>query len=117
MPRGDPRIPSHSTNKRSRSSNTLATDDSRVTDVGYSDTTPGIHYTYDAFGRVQTETNSTSTLAYTYDDNDLVTSITTTYPGMTAQTISYTYYPDGSRASMTTPAGTFNYTYDNAGRL
>jgi len=49
--------------------------------------------------------------------------VTTAFADMTPaqnKTISYTYYPDGSRATMTVPipggTGTFRYQYDAAGR-
>ena len=35
---------------------------------------------------------------------------------LAAKTISYAYYPNGSRQTMTTPSGTFSYSYDAAGR-
>ena len=43
-------------------------------------------------------------------------STTTTYTGLAAKTISYAYYPNGSRQTMTTPAGNFGYSYDAGGR-
>ncbi|MEK6280582.1 MAG: RHS repeat-associated core domain-containing protein [Acidobacteriota bacterium] len=43
-------------------------------------------------------------------------SLSTTYVGLAAKAISYAYYPNGSRQTMTTPAGTFSYNYDAAGR-
>ncbi len=47
---------------------------------------------------------------------DELLSATTTYTGLSAKTMSYAYYPNGSRQTMTTPAGTFSYSYDAAGR-
>ena len=47
---------------------------------------------------------------------DELLSQTTTYTGLAAQTITYAYHPDGSRQTMTTPAGIFSYGYDAAGR-
>lgn len=105
----------HNINQRTDGRNrnttyTLDTVDSRLTDVNYpTGTSP--HFDYDSYGRATQMTDSTGTVVYTYDDNDSVLSATTTYTGIPAQMVSYTYYPDGSRKSMTTPAGTFNYTY------
>ena len=57
-------------------------------------------------------TDPTGTQSYSYDDPGNTLSVTTHYTGLPAQTISYAYYPDGSRQSMTTPAGVFSYKYD-----
>lgn len=67
---------------------------------------------YDDFGRLESVTDATGTVSYTYDDNDLVMTATTDYTGsVPSKTITYTYNLDGSRRSMETPAGTFNYQY------
>ena len=46
-------------------------------------------------------------VTFAYDDNDSPTGTTTTYTGLPAETIGYGYFPNGSRANMTTPAGSF----------
>ena len=81
-------------------------------------------YTCDDYGRIRTVAYGADTYAYTYDDNDLLLSETVTYAtlpvGNNTRTTSYTYNPDGSRATMsvdTNVALTYTYTYDNAGRL
>ncbi len=52
-----------------------------------------------------------------YDDRDKATSVTTTYTGLAAQTLSYAYYPDGSRQTLTLPdATTYADSYDAVGR-
>jgi RHS repeat-associated protein len=81
--------------------------------------TPGrnLAFTYDAtYGRLTGRTDITGTQTYAYGDLDEITSVTTTYTSLPAQTLSYAYFPDGSRSSMTTPVGTFAYTYDGKGR-
>jgi RHS repeat-associated protein len=91
---------------------------------------PGINasYSYDAYGRVSGVTDGAAAsptgpgILPAYDDDDDTTSVQTTYIGQTAgtylpaQTISYTYNPDGSTATMVSPAGTFTYGYDADGR-
>jgi RHS repeat-associated protein len=71
---------------------------------------------YDSYGRLSTMTDGTGSHGYSYDDRDELTSETTTYTGIAGKTVSYTFHPDGSRATMGTPAGTFSYYYDGAGR-
>ena len=61
--------------------------------------------------------DGTGNETYAYDDNGFETSTVTTYSGLPAQTITYAYYPDSSRQSMTTPVGTFSSSYDGAGRM
>jgi RHS repeat-associated protein len=89
-----------------------------LTDIQYP-ATPGldVHYTYDAaYGRCMGVTDGEGALAYAYDDLDLVTGVTATYTGLPACAITYDFYPNGSLETMTTPAGSFTYTYDAAGR-
>ena len=81
-------------------------------------------YSYDSYGRVIGVTDGAAAAASgpgivpSYDDDDDTTSVQTTYLGPTAgtylptQTISYTFNPDGSAATMLSPAGTFSYGYD-----
>lgn len=61
-------------------------------------------------------TDASGSYSYSYGNLDELLSATTTYTGLSAKTISYAYYPNGSRQTMTTPAGTFSYYYDAAGR-
>ena len=72
---------------------------------------------YDVYGRLQSKANAEGTHTYSYGDMDQVLSIVTEYTGLPTQTLAYTYHPDGSRATMMTPAGTFTYSYDAVGRL
>jgi YD repeat-containing protein len=91
--------------------------DSRLEEVQYPDNTGNLRFEYDGFNRVRRLTrlvpdlNSAIVVEYSYDDNDLITSVRTTYPGLTPREVSYTYYPDGSRASMTVAGSLFTYEY------
>ncbi|GIV17356.1 MAG: hypothetical protein KatS3mg022_2791 [Armatimonadota bacterium] len=92
--------------------------DSRIEQVQYPDNTGNIAVEYDGFNRVRKLTRNPSDPAnrivveYTYDDNDLPLTVTTTYPApVGARTVSYSYYPDGSRATMTVVNQTFQYSY------
>ena len=97
---------------------TLAPDDSRLTDVVYpANTLSATHYDYDLYGRVIHRSDAAGDYITTYDELDNVMSATTTYTGQPALTVSYTYNPDGSRSTMTTPAGTYSYSYDDGGNL
>lgn len=91
--------------------------ESSLTDIQYP-ATPGlnVHFTYDGFGRRSTMTGGTGSHSYTYGNLDELLTASTTYTGLAAKTISYTYYVDGSKQAITTPAGTFNYSYDAGGR-
>jgi YD repeat-containing protein len=98
--------------------NYLYTDgENQLTDIQYPATTSlNVHFGYDSYGRRNSMTDATGSQSYSYNDLDMLTSRTTTYTGLPAQTISYAYYADGSRQTMTTPAGAFNYSYDAAAR-
>ncbi len=62
-------------------------------------------------------TDFTGTQTWTYDDDGNVINHVTTYTGLQAWTIGYTYNPDGSRLTMNTPAGGVGYSYDGVGRM
>ena len=97
---------------------TLAPDDSRLTDIQYPANTLGTtHYDYDAYGRVVHRSDVAGNYAFSYDDLDNLLATATTYVGQNTNSVSYTYNPDGSRSSMTAPAGTYTYHYDDAGRM
>jgi YD repeat-containing protein len=95
--------------------------DSRVEFIDYAGSTPDVTITYDAFNRVVGLHSSVATISYSYDDGDRLMSVTTLYPGQPPATVSYTYYPDGSRAQMQAPyaltptsgflVGVYTYTY------
>ena len=91
--------------------------ESQLTDIQYpASTSLNVHLAYDSFGRRSSMTDGTGSQSYTYGNLDETLTVITTYNGLSAKTISYQYYPNGSRQAMTTPAGTFSYSYDAAGR-
>ncbi len=98
--------------------NYLYTDsESLLTDIQYpASTSLNVHFGYDSYGRRSSMTDATGSQSYTYGNLDELLSTATTYTGLAAKTISYSYYPNGSRQTMTTPAGAFNYYFDAAGR-
>ncbi|MHB8638072.1 MAG: RHS repeat-associated core domain-containing protein [Fimbriimonadaceae bacterium] len=51
-----------------------------------------------------------------FDDLGEVTQSVRAYSGLSGQTLTYAFYPDGSRSAMTTPGGNFSYDYDADGR-
>lgn len=86
--------------------------DSRVEFIDYAGSTPDVTIVYDTFGRVVGLQSQVATITYTYDDGDRLLSTTTQYPGQPPITVSYAYYPDGSRARMSAP-----YALDQSGNL
>src|SRR5579884_2262329 len=89
-----------------------------LTNITYpADTGHSVTFGYDAYGRRTGIADGTGVQIIGYDDNDLVTGVQTTYNGLPAQVIAYGYYPNASRQSMTTPAGSFAYLYDGNGLL
>src|SRR5438105_15418297 len=79
--------------------------------------TQGLSASYDFAGRPGTVTDSTGTTTFGYDPTfKRLTSVTRPL-GTANPVVSYTYYPDGKRQSMTSPAGTVSYSYDKDGRL
>lgn len=90
----------------------------KLSDIQYA-TAPlrNAHFTYDGYGRLTSATDATGSHSRTFGDLDELISSTTTYTGLAPVTLSYAYYPNGSRQSVTTPVGSFAYSYDGAGRL
>lgn len=101
----------------------------QVTNYTYGDTDGGlssvvypgasgsnVSLSYDGYDRTTSVTDGTGVETTAYDDLDETTSTTTTYTGLPAQTLAYTFFPDGSRHTMTNPAGTWTYAYDGVGR-
>ncbi len=73
---------------------------------------------YDDFGRLESVTDATGVVSYTYDDNDLVMRVRTDYNGPSSapayKDIVYVYNQDSSRRSMAVDgvsAGAFVYSY------
>ena len=91
--------------------------ESSLTDIQYpASTSLNVHFGYDGFGRRSLMSDGTGSQSYGYGNLDELLSTTTTYTGLAAKTISYAYYPNGSRQTMTTPAGNFGYSYNAGGR-
>lgn len=90
---------------------------SALTDIKYP-ATPAInvHAAYDGYGRAESMTDGTGSAAWTFDDGDRALTTSTTYTGLPQQTLTYSYWQDGSRKSLDTPAGNFSYSYDGIGR-
>ncbi|MFN2182755.1 MAG: RHS repeat-associated core domain-containing protein, partial [Anaerolineae bacterium] len=75
-------------------------------------------FAYDDAGNVVAITSTHVIMRYAYNATDEPTAITMTVPGLVTKTVSYTYYADGSRESMTDPdGGVTTYTYDDRGRI
>jgi RHS repeat-associated protein len=73
------------------------------------------HYTYDAFGRVATETDGRgNTTTFGYDNDDRATS--TAFSDGTA-TVTNTYDGNGNQTGQTSATGTITNTYDQQNRL
>jgi len=74
-------------------------------------------YTYDADGNMKTKTDfNGKTTTYAYDTVNRLLSKTPD-GSFNAASVSYTYFPNGLRQTMTDPSGTTTYNYDNRNRL
>jgi len=76
---------------------------------------------YDSYGLPDVMTDSVGSEDLTFNAANSLTNISRIYKkadgtNMAAKAIGYSYYANGSRASMTTPGGNFSYSYDNVGR-
>lgn len=72
---------------------------------------------YDDYGRVIEVNDSTGvSTVEDYDDLDNVLESTRTYTSLSTKTFTYSYFADGSRDTLTTPAGDWEYLYDIGGR-
>src|SRR5581483_8646764 len=97
--------------------------ESRLTDIQYPAAyqSLNVHLDYDSYGRIDSRSDGTGTQTYSYDDRDAPLTITTTYAGLPAGsnsfTLGYDYWRSGDRKSLSTPAGSFSYTYDGDNRL
>jgi len=74
-------------------------------------------YFYDADNNLTAKTDfNLNTTSYTYDTlHRLLTKVPAS--SLSEPTITFTYYPTGTRQSMVDATGTTNYTYDNRNRL
>jgi YD repeat-containing protein len=83
----------------------------RLTAVG------DVTITYDSADRPLTLTAPNKSATFSYDPTTKrLTGLTTITNGF-SYTVSYTYYPDGKRATMTSPFGTTTYAYDATGNV
>ena len=96
--------------------------ESKLTDVQYPGTpTLNVHMDYDAYGRATYQTENVGSRTAGYDDLDQPLSEAVTYfnaartATLPTLTLTYGYNPDGSRSSLSTPAGSFTYIYDGRG--
>ncbi|MGD9404339.1 MAG: RHS repeat-associated core domain-containing protein, partial [Anaerolineae bacterium] len=76
-------------------------------------------YAHDLAGNIVAITSTQVIMRYAYNDADETTAVTTTMPALgITKTVGYSYYADGSRASMTDPdGGVTTYTYDDRARI
>ena len=74
--------------------------------------------TYDQYDRAYYVSDGTGSITNSLDDLGDVTQSVRSYSGMSggAKTLTYSFYPDGARSAMTTPAGNYSYNYDVDGR-
>ena len=96
-----------------------------LTDITYSSGTIGaVYLSYNQHKRrgnaaagAPGMTDGTGSQAYAYDDADRLTAKQVTWTGLPAKTVSYGFYPNGSRASMNADGQAFSYSYDAVGRM
>ncbi len=70
-----------------------------LTGVSYASpyNTQSVSFTPDTYNRRSGMSDSTGGATYSYDDADDVTGVTTTYTGLVAKSMSYTYWPTAAR--------------------
>ena len=92
--------------------------DGLLTSVAYvGASAQNISISYDSYGRRSSVLDGTGTFVWSYDDGDNVLQEAVSYTGLPTQNIDFTFWPDGSRKSLTLPtSGVFNYSYDGNGR-
>jgi len=92
---------------------------SRQTSVDYSDTTPDVGRGYDSAGRLQTMSDGSGAVTYTFDDADRLTDIVRSGGGSGLNgTFSYGYDDAGNITGRTYPDGTaVSQAFDDDGRL
>ena len=87
-----------------------------------SETTPisTTSYSYYIDGQLESKKNALgTTVSYAYDADGRLSQVTpsTTSPALSSTSkVTYSYWPDGERKSMTDATGTTSYTYDEDGR-
>lgn len=98
------------------------TDCGFLTEIAYSGGASGsVSFEPDEYGRRVSMTDAQGTTTYTYDDADNIHEVEVDYVengGPSAKTLTYAYWPNGQRQTMTLDGvGDFDYTYDVAGRM
>jgi RHS repeat-associated protein len=78
--------------------------------------TPSVSFVYDAANRTKNIVNVNATIARNYFNDNLLNTETTTYADNTARTMTYTYNPDGNRATIQYPNSAYSFTYNYTGR-
>ena len=92
--------------------------ESCLTDVQYpASPTLNTHKHYDTYGRVDSIVDGVGSYNMSYEDRDKITTTVTTYVGVPAKAITYSYNPTGSLKTLSTPAGDFNYRHDLEDRM
>ncbi|MCK5356108.1 MAG: RHS repeat protein, partial [Methyloprofundus sp.] len=82
--------------------------------IQYSDTTPAVSYSYDAYDRMTEHTDGLGTSTYSYDANSNLTQVDGPWAN---DAINYSYDPLGRRISITPTLGnSVSYSYDALGR-
>ena len=101
------------TNSRNATKNyTLYDENHNIRTIAYSDTTPGVSFTYDNYDRLDTMVDGIGTYDYGYDDLDRLATIDGPWLN---DTITYTYNELNDITSMTPDVGqavTYFYDYD-----
>ena len=97
---------------------TYSDPESQLTAITYPAGTIGsVTLGYDNYGRRSVMSDGTGRQSYAYDDEDGLISKIVTWTGLAAKTVSYGYYPDGSRQTMAADSRVFSYGYDAVGRM
>lgn len=84
---------------------------------------PSLGFEYNEDDTLKSVTDGTGTTTYTYTPEGLVWTVAYRYNGLApVQTLTYAYYPDGSRKNLTWTSGgvvvgSWSYLYDPGGRL
>lgn len=98
--------------------------DGRLSAIKYpADATQNVDFTYDIWGRPATRTDAAGKVTYTISDADYLTTLGTQYKNpttgvlMASHGVTYTYKPDGARATVNVGGSVlFTYTYDALNR-
>lgn len=90
-----------------------------VTGIEYTNhSSENVSIGYDDYNRRTSMSDASASYTYTYDDLNNPASVTASFTnGPQDKTITYSYWPNGTRHTMGTPSGTFTYTFDVVGRL